>query len=388
MTTLQAKFSALESALNSELLERRPEVRGATLALAAGTHVFLLGPPGVGKSALINRMAARITDADTFEILMTRFTTPEEVFGPVSLHAMKQDKMERNIEGYLAEAKLAFVDEIFKANSSILNALLWAINERAYRHGTSIIKIPLSTMFCASNELASDESLAALYDRILFRFDVQPIRDQSNFVKMMKMSWDDQPEPILTWEDVLQVQTEVKAVIVPDRVVEALADLRKDLAAEGITPTERRFRESRRIIQAAAWMDGEAEADIDHIRPLQHVLWEEVDQRDKVDALVIKLANPLDAEAAKLLEDVEGLEKQLDSIAQDEDKNRKGTEIHGKLRRAKKQLDDIEKKAGKSKRRSETIRECRERLQSITERVLVEVFNFNPDAAAEMDADI
>lgn len=377
--TLPEKFDALEATLNSELVERRQEIRAATIALVAGVHVFYLGPPGVAKSLLIDRLNAYVNGVRVFKVLMSRFTQPEEVFGPVSLKGLENDEFVRKIEGYLADSEIAFLDEGFKANSSILNALLWAINERQYRHGREVIDIPLSTMFLASNELPQDDSLNALYDRLLFRFEVKPVRDQSNFLRMMRTLRPEDPEPILTWEEVMQAKAEARKVVIPDAVFEALAELRRQLREAGIEPTERRFVESTKIVRATAWLDGCDVADVEHLRPLQHVLWERPEQQPDVDKIVLTLANPLDNEANALLEEVEKLEEKLNSITNDEEKHRKGTEIHGKLRRAKKTLDDIEARAGNSRRRSETIAEVRERLHNITERVLREVFNFDPD---------
>lgn len=378
--SLQDKFDLLENTLNAELVERRQENRALTIALVGGVHIFLLGPPGVAKSLLVDRMNAYVSGARVFKILMSRFTQPEEVFGPVSLKGLENDEFVRKIEGYLADCEIGFLDEGFKANSSILNSLLWAINERQYRHGTDVIDIPLSTLLLASNEYPQDDSLNALYDRLLFRFVVKPVRDQQNFLRMMKTVRPENPTPILTWDEIRTAQAEAKQVVIPDPVFEAMAELRRQLKGEGIEPTERRFVESTKIVRATAWLDGCMVADVEHLRPLQHVLWERDEQQATVDKLVIALANPIDNEANALLEEVERLEEKLNSITNDEEKHRKGTEIHGKLRRAKKDLDTIEKRAGNSRRRSETITEVRERLHAITERVLKDVFNFDPDA--------
>lgn len=378
--TLQDRFDLLEDTLNAELVERKAEIRALTIALVGGVHIFLLGPPGVAKSLLVDRLNAYVSGARVFKILMSRFTQPEEVFGPVSLKGLENDEFVRKIEGYLADCEIGFLDEGFKANSSILNSLLWAINERQYRHGTDVIGIPLSSLILASNEYPQDDSLNALYDRLLFRFVVKPVRDQGSFLRMLRTIRPEDPEPLLTWEQISEAQAEAKQVVIPDAVYEAMAELRRQLKGEGIEPTERRFVESTKIIRATAWLDGCDIADVEHMRPLQHVLWERDEQQAVVDKLVLALANPLDNEANALLEEVEKLEEKLNSITNDEEKHRKGTEIHGKLRRAKKELDSIEKRAGNSRRRSETIAEVRERLHAITERVLKDVFNFDPEA--------
>lgn len=374
---LQDKFDTLEANLNSELVERRAEIRTAIIALVAGVHVFYLGQPGVAKSLLVDRIDAYIDGARTFKVLMSRFTTPEEVFGPVSLKGLQNDEFVRKTEGYLPECEFGFLDEGFKANSSILNSLLWAINERQYRQGQTVIDIPLSTLFLASNELPEDESLNALYDRLLFRHEVKPVRDQGNFLKMLRTHRPKDPTPVLTWDEVKDAVEEARLVTIPDAVFDAIAQLRKDLKAEGIEPTERRFVESMKVVKASAWLDGRDTADVEDLRPLQHVFWTQPDQSNTVDKIVLAIANPVDNEARGLLEEVERLEASLDKIVSDEEKHRKGQEIHGKLRRAAKDLNALEKRAGQSRRRSEIIAECRERLHSLTERVLSDVFDFD-----------
>ena len=377
--TLQDRFYRLEDTLNVELVERRSEIRAAMIALVAGAHVFFLGPPGVAKSLLVDRIHAYITGANAFSILMSRFTTSEEIFGPVSLRGLEEDRFVRQIDGYLATAEIAFLDEVFKANSSILNALLWAINERRYRHGNDVIEIPLSTLFCASNELPQDESLSALYDRLMFRFEVKPVRDPANFMRMLRTHRPERPEPIMSWQDVQAAQAEAAEVVVPDVVFEALTELRRQLKERDIEPTERRFVQAMKIVRANAWLDESDVADVEHLRPLEHCLWTDPSQIAEVAGIVLKLANPLDQEAHELLAEIDKLEDQLNSIGQDEEKHRKGSEIHNKLRLAKKELDSIQERAGNSRRRSETIAEARDRLHNLTHRVLREVFSVDPN---------
>lgn len=380
--TIQSKFDTLDAMLNAEMVERRAEIRALITALVAGGHMFLLGPPGVAKSMLITRAAKWIGGVSPFEVLMTRFSTMDEVFGPVSLRALEDDRYERNIDGFLPTAELAFIDEIWKANSSILNALLWALNERHYRHGTDVMDIPLSTMLCASNELAQDESLKALFDRIHFRFVVGPVRDNTRFLQMLQTTRPANPEPVIDWAEIEQAKTEARDVIVPTDVLEAVADLRKKLKEKSIEPSERRFVQALDIVRANAWLDECATADIEHLQPLQHMLWEIPEQFAEVSGLVLAVANPLDAKAQTLLQQIDGLEAELDEISDDADqRHQKGTELHGKLQRAKQELDDIESRAGKGRRRSEMIADCRDRLHSVTSRTLREIFKLDEEAA-------
>lgn len=384
--TLHEKFAALEDKLNSELVERRTEIYCMLLADIAATTFFMLGPPGTAKSFLPARKAKYVSGVNYFDILMTRFTQPEEIFGPPSLKALENDQFLHIIDGYLPWADAAMVDEIFKAGSSILNAFLWIINERKYRHGSDVISVPLTAFYCASNELPSDNSLNALYDRLLFRFEVQPVSDTSSFLKMMSTKLDPNPTPIMSWADVRQAQEEAADVEIPDRVYEALADIRAEFAKKDIRPSERRFVESLKIVRAAAWLDECPKADTDHLTPLEHVFWDVPGQRGEVSRIVLEKANPLEVEANALLTGIKELNDSIDAVSSDDERMRLGNEVHTKLNEATDELRDLKARAGTGKRRSVKVAEVKDALSKVTDRVLTEIFSFSPEDAEALKA--
>jgi len=156
------------------LVERDAEVRLMLLAAMAGEHILFLGPPGTAKSELGRRLSM-VCQGVFFERLLTRFSVPEELFGPLSMRGLENDQYVRQIDGYLPSATVAFVDEIFKANSAILNSLLTILNERLFDNGNERFKVPLVCLVGASNELPESEELDALYDRFLLRKSVQQV---------------------------------------------------------------------------------------------------------------------------------------------------------------------------------------------------------------------
>lgn len=380
---LQAKFEKLREVLQVELIERVSIIDTAIVALVSGTHHFQLGSPGVAKSLTAQRLRDHIgglTTEDYFEVLMTRFSAPEEIFGPLDLVALQQSRYKWMVDGYLPTAWIAFLDEIWKSNASVLNALLWILNERKFRNDGTVDAVQLHTMFCASNEMPEGEELNALYDRIHFRHIVRPIQEPGNFIGMLKLSASPTEGAVIDRAEIERAVAEAKQVIVPDDVWEALNTIRQDLRAEGIEPTDRRFRECGKIIRATAWLDGQTQADIEHMRPLAHVLWTIPEEQPKVERMLLELANPLDKQAMELLETVEELAADLDKVLSDKTmdqtlKNKKGVELHNKVERAKEDLQALVKAVDDSGRKSAKVEEVKSRLLSVTKRLLKELFN-------------
>jgi MoxR-like ATPase len=256
------KLESLLAALQSDLLERDVPVRLGLLALLAGEHLLLLGPPGSAKSALARRLHAALAGGRYFERLLTRFSTPEELFGPLSLKALEDDRYERLIDGYLPTASVAFLDEVFKANSAILNALLGLLNERMFDNGRERIAAPLVSVVGASNEVPADEALLAFYDRFLLRVPVAHVSDAA-FSQLLTLR-DAAPPALcpLTAAERDAVAVASQAVALSEPALHALAALRVWLMEQDIgAPSDRRWRQLARLMRIAAASEGRAQAD-------------------------------------------------------------------------------------------------------------------------------
>lgn len=293
------KFARLHDSVNSSVVERSDVVKGCIIAMLAKKHVFMIGPPGVAKSLVIERICRSISNGAEsgkkagvryFRKLMDRFGKPEDLFGPYSISSLKEDRYERKWEGFLPDAHVAFLDEIWKASGSILNTLLTIINERIFDNGMITVETPLISMFGASNELPEDSSLNALYDRFLLRYEVSDIIDEDNFKEML-LSEEFVPAETMTLSDLEEAQKEVREVKL-NGIVDVLATLRGRLKTEGFWFSPRRWRESIDLLKAHAWFHGRDEVTPDDFEILTHIFWDKPEDRKATTKLILSMANP------------------------------------------------------------------------------------------------
>ncbi len=303
---VREKFALVRKELSSALIERDEEVDLVLTALIANEHVLLVGPPGCGKSLLLDSVLSW-TGGTKFSILLTKFTTVEEVMGPVSLAALKADKYLRVTTGKLPEADFAFCDEVLKASSAILNTLLRVLNERTFDAGDGTArKVPLKLCLGASNEWQSPDTgreLAALADRFLLRKAVSPIRSLAGRQKLL---WTRDHAPRLsttvTPAEVEQARRQALALPWSADARDALEVILKELAREGVQPGDRRQFKTVGAVRAFAYLCGADEVLPEHLEVAQHCLWDAPEEQPRKAAQVIaKVANPVGMRVTQLL---------------------------------------------------------------------------------------
>lgn len=299
------RFKQLLDEMNRGIYEKETEISLSLLAALAGESIILLGPPGVAKSMVARQLKTAFRDAQSFEYLMSRFSTPDEIFGPVSIQKLKtSDTYERAMEGYLPTADVVFLDEIWKAGPAIQNTLLTVINEKIFRNGNREMHLPLKLLVAASNELpAKGEGLEALWDRFVIRIESRPIKLEKNFRAMLLESHADFADNAdfsdlkITAEEYAEWAEKICKIGVKEEVLDAIFAIRKSLRAvnvdeaaerRNIYVSDRRWKNIVRLLRTSAFMQDREEVDICDLLPIYHCLWQEPEERDAIRNIVIR----------------------------------------------------------------------------------------------------
>lgn len=308
---IQEKFVLARRQLATALIERDEEIDLVLTALVCREHPLLVGQPGTAKSLLLDSIMTWMKGRK-FTILFTKFTTPEECFGPISVVGLKEDRYRRVTTGKLPEADGAFGDEIFKASSAILDTLLRILNERVYDNGDGVLlPVPLRIFVAASNEWPQAQEggkeLSALFDRFLFRRTVRPILTAAGRKRLL---WERDHVPKLTASitpaEIDQAHRDAQALSWTDEAREALEAILRELTKEGIQPGDRRQFKSVGAAQAFAYLSGADRVEPEHLEVLASTLWDDPqEQPEKVAGIVARIANPTGMRVNSLLLEVE-----------------------------------------------------------------------------------
>lgn len=318
----QNRIHALLKQLSAGMHEREQIIAVALLGAIAGHNTFLYGPPGTAKSLISRRLAAAFKSKSYFECLMNRFSTPEEVFGPVSIKELKEDRYVRKTEGYLPTAEFAFLDEIWKSSPAILNNLLTIINEHLFKNGSERVKVPLKSLIVASNEVPPEnQGLDALYDRFIVRLHVPPIQESKNFENLLQSRpSSDTPEidaslligeqELAQWRDqILDVQISKDTMQIVDYIRQELADNFDELNAY---VSDRRWQRAAMLMKASAFCNGRNETNHSDAALLKHCLWTTPENREKVTEIVMEAIRECGFDSGFDLADLDERKEMLD----------------------------------------------------------------------------
>lgn len=377
----------IQAELSDYFKERRSPIEALTLAVLAKEHGFILGPPGTAKSMLIRTFFERFDGATYFEQLLSKTRPAEAVLGPYNIPELRdKGDFHRKTNGFLPTANFAMLDEVGKMSPALGHDLLAILNERILHEvngGRSSRKVPLYSFIGGSNEVPTEEAedAAALWDRILVRLTVDRLQESSNFADMLTSPSEPPAGTTVAFTDLADaIDNEVPKVKIPADVIETVLALKDSLRGEDIEVSDRRWRQSMKLLKAAAFLAGRPEATADDVSVLRHTLWETPAQIDKVERLTLQVSNPIAEKALALLEQTEEIAKEVrDAKGQSfENRSASGVRLNGNLKLVTEDLARVRKEAEAAGSSTTKLDEVRDRLKAVKRMVLTDMLGMDP----------
>lgn len=288
MTQNITKLNAVLNYVKDTFVGKNDVVDLLGICLIARENAFLYGPPGTAKSAIVRTLAKTVKDGKNFEYLLTRFTEPNEIFGPFDIRKLKDGELLTNTEGMMPEASMVFLDEIFNANSAILNSLLMALNEKIFKRGKETKKLPALMFVGASNVLPEDEALNALFDRFLIRINVDYVHPdllQQVLLAGRKLENDIETEtPEILSDEIRELQSLCRSIELKP-IYEVYLNTIISLRNTGIAISDRRAVKLQNLIAASALICGRNEAILSDLWVLKHI-WDTEEQIEILEGII------------------------------------------------------------------------------------------------------
>jgi len=345
------RFEELKNYLHSNFVELDHAIRALLLGLTAKAHVFLLGPPGTAKSHLAEVLCDSL-ELKAFRFLFTDETKHKDIFGIQSIQALKEDRDVLITQGKLPEAEVAYLDEIWKANASVVNMLLWALRDGKFTNGGTTVKMPLVFSIACSNEIPEDSTRRAIYDRLLIREEVKDIEMAENFRRVLERS--DTPPPKVLMKEIEELWKSAEGVKVTDDVKEALTELREKIHEDGVRSSNRRWFDSVKVLRASGALDGRSETELQDLESLSSILWHQPEERVTVRQAILSITDP---GLAKVLEYLDSAREEFEKVKQEQDRL-SGSEMFQRASQAATEIAAIiaeAEKMARSKREKEAV---------------------------------
>lgn len=399
---IQQRVRKIIAEQNSVVKGRSDVIHGLWVARIAQQHLLMVGPGGTGKSFLVRDAVSHIEGAKHFETALDETTDPGQVFGPPDIPAMVKDgKNRRVVTDMLPEATDAFIDEIFNGNGPVLHSLMPIMNERIFHNNGMPSDVPLRSLYAGTNKLNADADLAAFFDRLHLRYQVDYIRarrDQSDMVSeaVARMSVLGRgtgtnlaaDKTMVTVEELDQAHAEALSLSVSDGVMDLFLDLAEELKNKGIQISDRRKVEGMVAVLANAWIRGHEDVKAADLDILAHMWWTLLDQREEARQVVLAVANPGEKAAIELTKDFRKIEEALNTAqtgnADPERLRRVGVEVIRDSDKLLKELKVEQAKTNSAGGDSTKLDELETRVVDFKRRVGTEVFNLSAESISNL----
>lgn len=346
----------LRSSLNASFLEREDIVDGLLASIITKQNAFLFGLPGTGKSELVRAVSSGFKGSQFFGYLLSPTTDPSELFGPVAVSKLLKDEYVRDVNGYLPSANIAFLDELFRGSSAVLNSLLTILNERTFNNGKDVIQTPIQSIVAATNSFPQEESLQAFCDRFLFRPTVDLLKKPSSRRTLDGWALGIKERPVvessLTFEDLKTLQEEVCSLRVSDEFLDSFNQVIDLLVTRGITISDRRRVQILKFMRGWALVQGDEELFPEHLhRSLVHIVYQTTDDVQAIKDVLEQVVPT----AEKLLESIKRAHNGI------------LTEYHAVHAQESKSVDDLNRLVGKLRKMHRDLDTLSNKLDSILE---------------------
>jgi MoxR-like ATPase len=353
---LFAKLQSFRASLNTSFLERSDIIDGLLASLITKQNSFLFGLPGTGKSELVRAVSNGFKGSKFFGYLLSPTTDPSELFGPVAVSKLLNDEYVRDVKGYLPTANIAFLDELFRGSSAVLNSLLTILNERTFNNGREILDTPIQSIVAATNSFPQEESLQAFCDRFLFRPTVdllkKPTSKRSLDAWALGIKQRPAVESNLTFDDLTTLQEEVANISASEEFLDSFTQVIDLLATRGITISDRRRVQILKFLRGWALVQGDEELFPEHLhRSLIHIVYQTQDDVQVIKE-VLEQAVPT---AEKLMESIKRAHSGI------------LTEYHALHAAESKSVDDLNRLVGKLRKMHRDLDTLSSKLDNILE---------------------